>query len=95
LTLPFGPVAPSETAGLLPNISISNQTSMKILVVALLCLLTPAVFAQSDAKQVGDVLSEPILSPEVSLFQSVHFEPGSKPLHLAQPSSGRRNQETS
>lgn len=42
---------------------------MKILLAAVLCLLPSALFAQSEARPLGRILSEPILSPEVSLFQ--------------------------
>ena len=42
---------------------------MKLLVTVLLCLLPSAVLAQSEARPVGTILSEPIVSPEVSLFQ--------------------------
>jgi hypothetical protein len=42
---------------------------MKILLVAVLGLLPSALFAQSEPRPVGAILSEPILSPEVSLFQ--------------------------
>ncbi len=41
---------------------------IQILFVALLSWLTPLVFAQSEVRPVTAILSEPIISPEVSLF---------------------------
>ena len=43
---------------------------MKTLLIVFLCLVVaPQVFAQSEAKPLGAILSEEIISPEVSLFQ--------------------------